>query len=298
MLGTILIGGGSGFVGTNLTKLLQNKGYGVKIISRMPGPLRMTWHDLSKNGLPSGTTAVVNLAGQNVLDMKQKWTAGFKQNVLNSRVNTTQALAQAICKASETPVSFTVMTGVGVYEPSEAKSYTEMSKTYEYDFLSKLCLAWEKAVCLPYEVNCRETIIRSGVVLGRKGGMIQQLFLPFYLGVGGPVAPGTQYLPWIHVDDICRLILFTIENNNCSGVLNGVAPQQITNLEFTKAFANALYRPALIPVPEAVLNFLLSKERAKMITQGQRVIPQRTQTYGFHYNYPDIYTACKEFAHW
>ncbi|GLV43865.1 uncharacterized protein CBL_11555 [Carabus blaptoides fortunei] len=295
--GTVLIGGGSGFVGKHLSSLLQTQGYGVKIISRMPGPQRMSWHELSKNGLPNDTTAVVNLAGQNVLDMKQKWNAGFKQNIWNSRINTTQALAQAITKSSEKPASFVLMTGIGIYEPSEKVEYTESSHTSEYDFLSSMCHEWEKSIQLPNDVNCRQVIIRSGVVLGRKGGMIQQLFLPFYLGLGGPIATGKQYLPWIHIDDICRMILFAIQNNNITGVLNGVAPQQVTNEEFTTAFAQALYRPAFIPVPELILNFLLSEERAKMLTQGQRVIPKRTQSLGFQYCYPDIYSACKEFAH-
>lgn len=230
----IIIGGGSGFVGKHLSKLLQNKGYGVKIISRMPGPQRMSWQDLSKNGLPEDTTAVVNLAGQNVLDMSQRWTAGFKQNVWNSRINTTHALAAAIDLAEEKPSAFILMSGVGIYQPSETEEYTEKSISTEFDYLSKMCHHWEKAAALSDNTFCRQVTIRSGVVLGRDGGMIKQLYLPFFMGLGGPVGTGKQYLPWIHINDITRMIVFSIENNNVKGVMNGVAPQQVTNGQFSK----------------------------------------------------------------
>lgn len=200
----------------------------------MPGPQRISWHDLTKDGLPSGTTAVVNLAGQNILDMKQRWNAGFKQNVWNSRVNTSEALAKAIENAIEKPNVFVSMSGVGIYEPSASLSYTEDSPIKEFDYLSKLCVNWEKAAKLPDYTDCRNVFIRSGVVLGRNGGMIQQLYLPFYLCLGGPIGSGDQFLPWIHVEDLTRLILFAIENDNVTGVLNGVAPQPITNREFSQ----------------------------------------------------------------
>lgn len=193
----------------------------------------MSWQDIQTIGLPPQTTAVVNLAGQNVLDMKQRWSEGFKQNVWNSRVNTTTALAEAIVKGDAKPNVFISMSGVGVYQPSETEEYSEDSRPVEYDFLSKLALAWEKASILPPNINCRQVNIRSGVVLGKDGGMIKQLYLPFYFGLGGPVLPGNQYLPWIHIDDITRLILHSIENEIVVGVLNGVAPQVITNKEFS-----------------------------------------------------------------
>lgn len=199
----------------------------------MPGPQRISWHDLQKNGLPNGVTAVVNLAGQNVLDVKQRWSEGFKQNVWNSRINTTQALAKAIASAKQIPKTFIVLTGVGVYKPSSTIEYNEESNLNEFDFFSKLCLEWEKSAKLPTTVPCRQVSIRSGVVLGYNGGMIKQLYLPFFFGLGGPVSPGNQYLPWIHIEDLIRLIAYCIEHNHVRGVLNGVAPQQITNQEFS-----------------------------------------------------------------
>lgn len=200
----------------------------------MPGPQRITWHELNEVGIPKGTTAVVNLAGQNVLDPTRRWTPGFKQNVWNSRVKTNLALAQAINNAAVKPSVFVTISGVGIYPPDTETEYSEESPGKEVDFLSKLCIEWEKAAKLPEGAGCRNVIVRSGVVLGKDGGMIKQLYLPFFLGLGGPVGSGNQFLPWIHVDDVAKLICFAIESGEIDGVLNGVAPQIITNKEFTK----------------------------------------------------------------
>jgi uncharacterized protein (TIGR01777 family) len=293
-LGTALVGGGTGFIGSHLCKVLKSHGYGVIVISRMPGPQRMTWNDLNRQGLPDGTTTVINLAGQNVLDFKQRWNAGFKQNVFNSRINTTSSLANAIVSAKKKPSVFVTLTGVGIYKPDKVKEYDEDSSETEFDFLSRLCHEWENAAKLPKGTSTRQVTIRSGVVLGRDGGMIRQLYLPFFCGLGGPVMPGDQYLPWIHIDDLIRLILFVVGNQQVEGTLNGVAPQNITNKQFSDAFACALKRPAFLPVPKFVLDLLLNKERANMLTQGQKVLPKRTTSLGFKYKYPDIASACQQ----
>ncbi|XP_045450683.1 epimerase family protein SDR39U1 [Melitaea cinxia] len=291
----VLVGGGTGFVGTHLNKFLTTNNYNVINISRMPAAKNLSWTDLETSGLPSSTSAVVNLAGQQFMDFTKLWTPGFKQNVFNSRVYTTRALATAINKSKDKPDVFVLITGVGAYEPSEKNRYDESSPSTGNDFFSKLLVKWEKAAEVDPPV--RLVIIRSGVVLGRDGGMIKNMILPFYLGLGGPIASGKQYLPWIHIEDLIRLIKFSIENKEVKGILNGVAPQVITNADFTKEFAKALSRPAFFPVPEFVLNTLLHKERAMMLTQGQHVTPKRTLEYGFEYKYPTIDLACAECAH-
>lgn len=124
--------------------------------------------------------------------------------------------------------------------------------------------------------------------------MIKSLYLPFFFGAGGPVGSGSQYLPWIHIDDLCDLILFSIENKKVNGVLNAVAPDIITNKQFSTAFGKALWRPALIPLPEFVVNFLFSDDRAVLLTTGAKIKPKRTLETGFKYKYPRIYEACKK----
>jgi len=292
----VVLGGGSGFIGTALSNTLRLHGYDVVIVSRIPGPFCMTWGDLEKNGLPKNTQAVVSLAGQNILDMTRRWTPGFQQTVRASRLLTTHTLAQAIEQAIEKPKVFVSVSGVGFYPPSADKEYTEYSEGDNSDYFSSLCSDWEQSAKLSKESGVRQVTIRSGVVLGRMGGMIKQLYWPFFFGGGGPVGHGQQALPWIHIHDIARLFLFAIENEPVEGVLNGVAPEITTSKQFAQAFGRALWRPALIPLPSAVCNVLLGPERATMLTEGQKVIPKRTMELGFEYDYPNIYSACKEFG--
>lgn len=291
----VVIGGGTGFIGKRLAQTLRADGYDVTTISRMPAVKAMTWHDLEKDGLPTGTAAVVNLAGQNVLDPTRRWTPGFKQNVWNSRINTTAACARAIEKATVRPRVFVSICGVSHYAAGPQPN-TEESKTVEFDFMSRLCVEWEKAANLSDNSICRVVKIRSGVVIGREGGMIQSLILPFWFGLGGPIGDGSHDLPWIHVQDICNMIKFAIEKPEVSGILNGVAPELITNRDFTKAFASALIRPALFPLPEFVLNLIFGKERAVLLTKGAKVVPKRPQELGYKYQFPDIRSACKDVA--
>nr|CAH7713264.1 unnamed protein product [Callosobruchus chinensis] len=253
--GNVLIGGGTGFIGSALRNVLRGKGYGITVISRMPGPSRISWNDLNQKGLPKDTTAVVNLAGQNVMDFTRRWTAGFKQNVYNSRVNTTAALAKAIDDASVKPSVFVTISGVGAYKPDPKKEYTEESPCGNFDFFSKLCKDWESAAKLSKE-KCRVVTIRSGVVLGRDGGMIKQLYLPFYLGLGGPIGMGDQFMPWIHIDDLTSLIVYAIENPKVEGVLNGVAPTPCTNKEFSSVSFHFFYS---VPIGNySLIEFLIT----------------------------------------
>nr|CAG4637075.1 EOG090X07KR [Ceriodaphnia reticulata] len=296
MAGTVVVGGGSGFIGTALSSLLRNCGYDVVIVSRVPGAFCMTWGELEKNGLPRNTTAVVSLAGQNILDMKRRWNSGFEQTVRASRINTTHSLTKAIERAEIKPSVFVSASGVGFYPPHPSKEYTENSEGGKGDYFAELCTDWEASAKLSSGTGVRRVTIRSGVVLGRRGGMIAQLYFPFFFGLGGPVGSGEQYLPWIHLHDIARLFLHAIENESVEGVLNGVAPDLVTSKEFAKAFGSSLWRPAVIPLPEFACNILLGPERAKMLTKGQKVIPKRTLESGFKFKFPDIRSACKEFS--
>lgn len=287
----VVIGGGTGFIGSQLIKSLSLEGISCTCISRMPGPNRISWNDLESYGLPENTSAVINVAGQNVLDPMQRWTPGFKQNVRNSRVKTTKALADSIQNTKATV--FATISGVAYYKPN-GTVYTEESKCESYDFLSRLSHDWEEAAKLPEDSNIRQVTIRSGVVLGRNGGMIKQIYLPFFFGLGGSIGSGTQYMPWIHITDLVCMFIFALKNSNVHGILNGVAPQLITNQKFTKEFAAAMKRPAFIPLPSFLLKILFSEERAKIMLEGQKVLPKRVTKLGFQYQYPNIENVCKQ----
>lgn len=216
--------------------------------------------------------------------------SSFKQNVYNSRINTTSALVRAITQEPHKKVVFINISGVSLY-PADGKEHDENSPPVSTDFMSRLCVEWEKAAT---GAPCRTVKIRTGVVLGRDGGMIQNLYHPFFFGLGGPIGEGKQPLPWIHIEDLCRLIKYAIETDAVEGVLNGTAPEIIDNLKFTKEFAKAMRRPALIKTPDSVFEFIFGKERSVLLTTGPKVIPKRTLATGFTYNYPTIRDACRE----
>ncbi|XP_026229572.1 epimerase family protein SDR39U1 [Anabas testudineus] len=296
----VLIGGGSGFVGRELTRLLREKGHEVTLISRQPGPGRITWGELESGGLPPCEGAV-NLAGENLMNPLRWWNESYKKDLFSSRIDTTKTLAQAIAASPSPPHSWVLVSGVGCYKPSLTAEYTEDSELTPFDLFSNLVKEWEASALLPENVakNTKQVVVRSGIVLGRDGGAMKQMLLPFWLGLGGTLGSGRQPFPWIHVSDLAGIIAHGLEPPADSPspvphVFNGVAPALNTNYEFTKELGQVLRRPTIFPVPVFVLNALMGSERAVVLTQGQKVIPKRTLEAGFQYKYPDLTSALKE----
>lgn len=197
------------------------------------------------------------------------------------------------CRHSAPPKVFITISGVGYYPPHPSEEYTEDSPGGDYDFLSRLCRQWEDACQVGPET--RTIAVRSGIVLGKGGGMIQSMYPLFYLGLGAKIGSGTQYMPWIHLHDLVAILIEAMRNDKLSsGVINGTAPQLITNAQFTKAFGRAMWRPAVFTVPERVVELVFGEERAVMMTQGQKVHSKRLEELGFKFQYPDIDSALKQ----
>ncbi|XP_074646301.1 epimerase family protein SDR39U1-like [Tubulanus polymorphus] len=295
MASKILIGGGTGFIGRHLAQILRKSGYDVIAISRQPHGNSISWAQLDRQGLPPDCKAVINLAGQNLLDPLKRWNEQLKEEIYTSRVQTTETLTNAIIRSSNKPEVFISTSAVGYYEPSETAEYTEDSEGGNFDFLSMLCKDWEDAAKLPPNIgDVRQVTVRVGVVLGREGGVILRSYFPFFFGLGGRIGSGNQWFPWIHIADIAGIYQHAIENTNVSGILNGVAPNPVTNQQFTKAFAGAMSRPAFFPVPEFVMKAVFGADRARVILEGQKVLPKRTLESGYQFSYPDIQSACQE----
>uniref|UniRef100_A0A8B9QUJ8 Epimerase family protein SDR39U1 n=1 Tax=Anas platyrhynchos TaxID=8839 RepID=A0A8B9QUJ8_ANAPL len=287
-------GGGTGFVGRALTHLLQSRGHEVTHVSRQGGKNRISWEELSRLGLPQ-CDAVVNLAGENVLNPFRRWGDAFCKEVISSRVETTRTLAKAIADADQPPNAWVVVTGVGYYRPSPTAEYTEDSPGGNFDFFSRLVSSWEAAAVIP-DGPTRGVLVRSGVVLGRGGGAISQMLWPFWLGLGGPIGSGHQPFPWIHIQDLAGIICHALENECLQGVFNGVSPSspETSNSSFTQEFAAALGRPALLPVPAWAVRAVFGVERAVMLLEGQKVVPKRTLESGYHFIFPDLSAALKD----
>lgn len=287
-------------MGRELTRLLRHKGHEVTVISRQPGPGKITWAELESHGLPPCDGAV-NLAGENLMNPLRWWNESYKKDLFSSRIDTTKSMAQAIAASSSPPHSWVLVSGVACYKPSLTAEYTEDSEWTPFDVLSQLVKEWEASALLPEGVtkNTKQVVIRSGAVLGRDGGAMKQMLLPFWLGLGGTLGSGAQPFPWIHVSDLAGIIAKSLEPPAAPPppspqVLNGVAPTLSTNLEFTKELGRVLRRPTVFPVPGFVMNAVMGSERAVVLLQGQKVVPKRTQEAGFVYTYPDLTSALKE----
>ncbi|XP_052251722.1 epimerase family protein SDR39U1-like isoform X2 [Dreissena polymorpha] len=279
--------------------MLREKGHRVIVVSRTAGKEKLTWDDVKKNGLPSGCTAVVNLAGRLILEPFKRLDEKYLKELHDSRIDTSKLLVSAITSANVPPKVFVTISGVGYYPPSPTATYTEDGVNGS-DWLAKLAKEWEAAGVLPEHVTTRRVIVRSGVVLGADGGMIKTL-LPVPAAVYLPMlqlGSGKQWFPWIHVKDIAGIITHAIEKEHMKGVLNGVAPHAINNKDFTEAFNKAFKKMSYGPmfVPAFTLNMVYGSEMAKIVLEGQKVVPERTLEAGYEYFYPSINDSMKEIS--
>jgi len=292
----VLIGGGTGFVGRHLATLLRGEGAKVRIVTRKPTSShdQISWEIIKNKGIPEDTTAIVNLAGRNILG-PGLWTENFRKEVYDSRINTNRWLVDAIKKADSKPRAFISASGVGYYEPSETEEYNEEwkpSKSSRDDFIMRLVQDWESAGELPADIaeKTRRVVIRAGVVIGKDGGIVQNLKLPFQLGLGGPIGDGKQFFPWIHVEDLARMFMFAISNDHVCGVINGTAPEIVRNKDFALCFSKALSRPSFLSLPGFAVNLMFGNERSSILLKGQKV-KSRASLLGFRYSYATLAEA-------
>ncbi|XP_032806126.1 epimerase family protein SDR39U1 [Petromyzon marinus] len=292
----VVVGGGSGFVGSALCRLLGSRGHTVTLVSRSPGSGRVTWEELKARGLPP-CDAALNLAGLPAIDPLRRWSPELSAELRSSRVETTAALARAVSEAKPRPHTWLLVTGVGYYRPSRTAHYTEDSPGGDSDFWAQLVTAWETAAKLPgsqQESAVRQVVVRPGLVLGKGGGAMSRMVWPFWLGLGGPIGNGKQPFPWVHVDDLAGIIAHALETPSVCGVLNAVAPSAVSNADFARELGRALGRPALLPMPGFFVNAMLGRERGLLLLQGQSVSPKRTLESGYRFKFPELAPALEE----
>lgn len=279
----IAISGASGFVGQELTKMFISKGDEVIPIKR----------DVLQNievlsALIDGCDIVINLSGANII---ARWSEEYKKELYTSRIDTTQSLVNAFEKANNKPKLFISTSAVGIYD--NQKQYDEEDMEYARDFLGNLCIDWEAEALGANELGIRTAIFRFGIVLGSNGGALKQMLLPFKLGVGGKIGSGEQGFSFIHIEDLKNAYQFIINNEDIDGIYNLTAPVPTTNLGLTKALGKSLRRPTFLPLPEFVLELIFS-EGAKVLTDGQQVVPKRLQESGFKFTFETIEDAIED----
>jgi len=313
----VVIGGGSGFIGTALTQALLAQGDRVTLISRTAGPNRITWDDLDRSGLPA-CDAVVNLAGQHILDPRRRWNDRYRDEVIRSRVDTTKRLVKALNETQNPPEVFVSTAGkcfYGTRELNAAEAHpelTEDSPPMGMDFPAELVAMWEAVADGVDATKIRHVKLRIGVVLGkverksyigrlwqigRARGFLPIIRLPFCLGLGAVIGKGTQPLPWIHIDDMVGILLHVIDRPATQGRYNAVSPGIVTNREFIEAFAARLRRPVMWTMPESVVRFLVGDERSSILLRGQLVRPKRTLESGYAFRFPRLDKALEDLVY-
>jgi uncharacterized protein (TIGR01777 family) len=294
----VLVTGASGLIGTSVCDALLARGDEVVGLTRDPdkaqsGNPTVNWHEWepsSERPPPEaleGVDGVVNLIGE---EINQRLTESAKRRIRDSRVSATRNLLQAIEAVEEKPKVFVGQSAVGYYGDRGAALVDEDSPPGD-GFAAELPVEWEAVERNAERLGMRLVIFRTAPVLTKHGGLIKQLLIPFKLGLGGPIAGGEQFLPWVHIDDEVGLILWALDSDNVSGVVNAAAPNPVTNREFTQALAKALNRPAAMRVPKFALTVLRGRELADTVAGGQRVIPRRAVDLGYSFRYPELEPA-------
>lgn len=290
---TIVIAGGSGFLGTKLCKRLASEGHRVLILSRRPSPGgdQIAWQpDGNAGALPShleGVDAIVNLAGENIAE--KRWTAARKDALTNSRILSTRTLVRAVAACKHPPGVFVSGSAIGYYGWHGDEAVTESTPAGS-DFLARLCVEWEGEARAVKSGATRLVIVRSGLPLDREGGALAKMLPPFMMGVGATVASGDQFMPWIHVDDWTAMVSWLIQNDRAAGAFNATAPGPVTNRTFTQTLARVLHRPAILHAPAFALRLALG-EMASMLVHGQRVLPAAAEQLGFRFTHRTLEPA-------
>ncbi|HEX5989970.1 MAG TPA: TIGR01777 family oxidoreductase [Solirubrobacterales bacterium] len=297
----VLVTGASGTIGQALCDALFARGDQVVGLSRDPGRARranprVTWHKWEPTlerpdpAAFEGVEGVVHLLGERI---DQKWTDEAKQRIMESRRQGTHNLVGTLESLASPPKVLVSQSAVGYYGDRGTEEVDE-SDGPGASFDSEVVQAWEAAARELDGKGTRLVITRTGQVLSSEGGMLKEMLPPFKLGVGGPLAGGEQYLSWIHVDDEVGILLWALDNEEVSGVVNASSPNPATNKDFSKALGRALNRPAIMPVPGLVLDLKFGKEFGHVLRGGQRVLPRRTQKLGYEFEHPDLDEALRD----
>ncbi len=291
----IVIAGGSGFVGQILTDTLLNEGHEIIILSRkdskVDGNLKyVKW--LQEGTYPEieiiSADAFVNLAGVSINE--GRWTAEHRKQIYASRMEATDELLRIISALQTKPAVLVNASAIGIYPASEDNVYTEESLDYADDFLGQTVMDWEKKAASVESESIRVVFMRFGVILGKNGGALPLMVLPYKLFAGGTVGSGNQWVSWVHIEDVTHAISFAISNKSLYGPVNVTSPFPKRMKYFGKTIGSVLHRPHWIPVPSFAMKIVLGKKSA-LVLEGQHVLPEKLLNNGFTFHFPTLESA-------
>jgi len=289
----ILLTGASGFVGQKLGLALTSRGEEVIAVVRNAAktklPFRAELREWGNLGNLAGIDAILHLAGESVA---QRWSDQAKKKIISSRVDTARQLREALTNSpAARPLTFLSASAIGFYGDRGEELLRENSFPGK-DFLSTVCVEWEKAAQAFQPLCGRVVSLRIGLVLGADGGAMTKILPPFKLGLGGRLGSGEQWMSWIHLDDLVSLLLFALDQSSIKGVYNAVSPGPVKNKEFTQTLAETLGRPAVLPVPAFALKLAFG-EMSSALLGSQNVSSEKVSAAGFRFRFPGIAEALK-----
>lgn len=292
----IVIAGGSGFVGKAVSDFFQKNGDEVYILTRTPQSSTnikyIEW--LSEQCHPltqlEGVDYIINLAGESI--NSGRWDDQRKSRILQSRLKATKELLDLISKLKEKPKALINASAIGFYGTSDITTFTEESKRAGQDFLAQTVQQWENIAIKAEDQNVRTVLCRFGIILAKNGGALPKMALPYRLFAGGKLGKGTQWVSWIHIEDVIRAISFVIENDSFQGPVNFISPNPVQMNHFGELLGQVLHRPHWIPTPEIALKLLLG-EMSMLMLEGQKVLPEKLLKHGFTFQYPSLEEALK-----
>lgn len=293
---TVVLAGGSGFLGSKLRAQLERDGHRVLNLTRSPRPDRpgdVPWQPDGSAGRLSthleAADAVVNLAGENIGGAF--WSEARKAQLRNSRLLATRTIVRAIADCERPPKALISGSAVGYYGPHGDETVTERMPPGS-GFLAQLCVDWEQEARAGASAKTRVAVVRTGLVLDGDGGALKKMTLPFKLGLGATLGSGDQYMPWIHAADWVSMVVWLIGADRAMGAFNASAPTPVTNRDFTRTLGRILRRPAVFHAPAFVLRIGLG-ELAEMLLTGQRVVPAAAEEMGFHFVHRELEPALR-----
>lgn len=290
----ILITGGTGLIGQNLTVLLQNAGHEVAYLSRntqvINHEVKIFGWDIEQGLVDSEAIVwadqIVHLAGESVAG--GRWTKSKKEAILASRVNSTRLLYKALQEHEHHVKTFVCASAIGASGSDLSQDWVDENSAYGTDFLATVVQQWEQETEPIKALSIRTVNIRIGIVLSSEGGALDKMAIPTKYGLGATLGTGTQMMSWIHIDDLAGMFAMALQNNNWQGVFNGVSPNVVSNKDFTQALAGVLKRPLFLPnVPGVVLKVLLG-EMSELVLGGQRVSSKKIEDAGYQFAYPAL----------
>lgn len=290
----VLVSGSTGLVGTAVVASLTAEGHSVTRLVRSPGSpgtASIAWDPVAKQ-LPApaleGLDAVVHLAGENIA--KGRWNAAKKGKIRDSRVQGTRVLCEALAQLVEPPKVLVSASAIGYYGSRGDRVMREESRPGT-DFLAEVCQAWEAATQPAEARGIRVVHLRIGVVMAREGGALHKMLTPFKLGAGGIIGSGQQYVSWVALDDVSGIIQHVLDTETLSGPVNAVAPNPVTNHEFTKTLGRVLKRPTPFPMPKPVVQAMFGEMGDALLLSSTRVEPVRLVDSGYTFRHPDLEAA-------